>query len=198
MFGGVLGGVNRVANDTWEWDGLNWRQVAPPVVPVGRKFHAVTYDSRRERVVVYGGQSDGFGVYVDTWEYGPTTFLFSDPSACSSPLPLPAIAPVGNSRPWLGATFTISISTAPATPAVAILGTTNPNIPLDALRMTQCRLGADVALTLPFAPTVALPVPNDPALAGGAIRIQGLAVIPASNPLGVVLSNTLDATLTIR
>ncbi len=55
-------------NDTWVWDGTDWDlkdlQDAPPV----RFRHAMTYDVKRQRVVLFGG-NDEDGPLNDTWEW---------------------------------------------------------------------------------------------------------------------------------
>jgi N-acetylneuraminic acid mutarotase len=54
--------------DTWEWTGYQWVQRFPAHVPPGRSLHAMTYDSTRSRVVVFGGKS-GKTQLNDTWVY---------------------------------------------------------------------------------------------------------------------------------
>jgi hypothetical protein len=59
---------------TWLWQGDTWTraEVVPPVPQ--RVSHAVAYDHRRQRVVMFGGHS-GFGpgrtgeMFGDTWEW---------------------------------------------------------------------------------------------------------------------------------
>src|SRR5437762_9410640 len=60
-------------DDTWEWNGDRWVQVYPAHSPHGRSFHAMTYDSNRQRTVLFGGK---YGTAVtnaielnDTWVY---------------------------------------------------------------------------------------------------------------------------------
>src|SRR5262249_41716876 len=56
LFGGTSpqGGVLTPLNDTWEWDGTSWTQVASSG-PSPRQFHAMAYDSTRRRIVLFGG-----------------------------------------------------------------------------------------------------------------------------------------------
>ena len=59
-----------VAGRLWRWDGDNWSQINPAgLVPPHRQAPAVAYDSRRHRIVMFGGQRDQI-TYGDTWEYG--------------------------------------------------------------------------------------------------------------------------------
>lgn len=43
-------------HDTWEWDGTVWTQVPAASVPPYPLWHSMTYDTVRQRVVMYGGQ----------------------------------------------------------------------------------------------------------------------------------------------
>ncbi|HNT26872.1 MAG TPA: hypothetical protein PKH10_01715, partial [bacterium] len=64
-------------NETWEWSGLAWKQKAPADpefdgIPPSRKEHAMAYDTKRGRAVLFGG--DNGGKNGDTWEWnGGTT-----------------------------------------------------------------------------------------------------------------------------
>lgn len=69
LFGGLDPTAGTLANDTWEYDGSDWRQAAPPMPPTARYRCAADYDSRRQRIVVYGGY-DGQQVLTQTLEYG--------------------------------------------------------------------------------------------------------------------------------
>jgi hypothetical protein len=72
--GGDFYGTNPNAqSETWEYDGTTWTQVATPVTPPGRSRHAMTYDSTRGVVVLFGGDVEG-GHGSETWEYDGTTW----------------------------------------------------------------------------------------------------------------------------
>ena len=64
MFGG---GEAFPTNDTWEWDGNDWRSFAPATAPSPRYGPALAYDAARGRVVLFGGTDGNFGL-ADTWE----------------------------------------------------------------------------------------------------------------------------------
>jgi len=73
LFGGVskIGVIEAqfVFGDTWEWDGEAWTQVADSG-PLPRAFHAMTYDSKRLRTLLFGGVTERQGEFVnfaDTW-----------------------------------------------------------------------------------------------------------------------------------
>ncbi|MFN7974687.1 MAG: kelch repeat-containing protein [Acidobacteriota bacterium] len=68
LFGGDPG-TTYYLNDTWEFDGTRWRP--GPIAPSGliaRQGQAMTYDSNRGRVVLFGG-TEIAGTRNDTWEY---------------------------------------------------------------------------------------------------------------------------------
>ena len=67
LFGGNLlpGGL---MSDTWAYNGTTWTQRNSANVPPARQQHAMSYDSVRQRVVLFGGQSAGMP-FGDTWEW---------------------------------------------------------------------------------------------------------------------------------
>ncbi len=68
LFGGT--DANFVSlGDTWEWDGISWKQVAS-TGPSNRRHAALAYDSARHRVVEFGGADPSGPTYFDdTWEW---------------------------------------------------------------------------------------------------------------------------------
>ena len=65
LFGGSAGNLN--LNDSWEWDGEGWTQVADSG-PSARGGHAMAYDSLRRRVILFGGDN-GQSSFGDTWAW---------------------------------------------------------------------------------------------------------------------------------
>jgi hypothetical protein len=55
-------------SDTWEWDGKNWSQIKTATSPSPRRSATMSYDSVRQRTVLFGGTNNN-GL-LDTWEYG--------------------------------------------------------------------------------------------------------------------------------
>jgi hypothetical protein len=53
--------------DTWEWDGA-WHQLAPATSPGARTDHAMAFDARLQRVVLFGGLTAGGG-RNDLWQW---------------------------------------------------------------------------------------------------------------------------------
>jgi hypothetical protein len=76
LFGGTylvgFGNGDDGLADTWEWDGEDWTQVAD-TGPDPRYFHAMTYDSKRQRTLLYGGidfiNGGALKGYSDTWSW---------------------------------------------------------------------------------------------------------------------------------
>jgi hypothetical protein len=80
LYGGVNANVSpnpaehRFNQATWVYDGTSWRMAADSTAGLGaRAHHAMVYDSRRRRVVLFGGtRGEGGG---DTWEWDGTRWL---------------------------------------------------------------------------------------------------------------------------
>jgi hypothetical protein len=71
LFSGLAGNAGSYLQDTWEWDGSEWTQVAD-MGPSARYGFAMAYDVRRGRVMVFGGNP---GPLADTWEWSGTEWL---------------------------------------------------------------------------------------------------------------------------
>jgi hypothetical protein len=61
--------------DTWEWNGVHWaeRLVNPPG-GVGRRLHAMAFDTHRGVTVLFGGVDDESNNLADTWEWDGKTW----------------------------------------------------------------------------------------------------------------------------
>ncbi len=60
-------------NDTWDWDGSQWRRDWTAAAPAVRAGQATAFDSHRDRVVLFGGFNAAISpntYYGDTWELG--------------------------------------------------------------------------------------------------------------------------------
>jgi len=77
-FGGI-GSSSGWSDDTWEWDGTNWTLRQPAHKPGGRHSHAMAYDSARQRIVLFAGDSNGWW-QNDTWEWDGTNWNFCRPA----------------------------------------------------------------------------------------------------------------------
>lgn len=70
LWGGSSYGGFEPLDDTWEYDGTDWRQVTTAQRPPATYGHSMAYDPDRAVTVVYGVLPTGF----DTWEYDGTTW----------------------------------------------------------------------------------------------------------------------------
>jgi hypothetical protein len=73
LFGGQNGTTYMSSNETWVWDGANWRQMHPEVSPPERFGHAMAYDPISRKIVLFGGYGD-FGPANDTWTWDGATW----------------------------------------------------------------------------------------------------------------------------
>lgn len=77
LFGGDHPFGGNVYNRTWEYDGVDWKDVSPAASPGARTGVSMAYDIERGVVVLYGGCNAvgcsglNVGRFSDTWEYIP-------------------------------------------------------------------------------------------------------------------------------
>lgn len=57
------------SEETWFWTGTRWVQRFPVNHPAARNSHSMVYDSRRQRIVLFGGRRE-----TDTYQGDPTLF----------------------------------------------------------------------------------------------------------------------------
>ena len=66
LFGGMADG--KMQNDTWAWNGHEWKKLAD-TGPAPRAMGYMAYDSKRDRVVLFGGRLGWPNDANDTWEW---------------------------------------------------------------------------------------------------------------------------------
>ncbi|MEQ1894702.1 MAG: hypothetical protein ABL998_19340, partial [Planctomycetota bacterium] len=54
-------------DDTWEWDGSDWRALAPATTPSARAYAGAAYDRQRARTLVFGGLGGGVRADLQEW-----------------------------------------------------------------------------------------------------------------------------------
>jgi len=70
LFGG--GRFSQRLGGTWTWDGSTWTKQHPATSPPARNDASMAYHAGTGTAVLFGGvESDGTGVYNDTWTWGP-------------------------------------------------------------------------------------------------------------------------------
>jgi len=68
LFGERISSFTTSLDETLEYDGTAWSKKVTATAPSPRFWHAMAYDSNRQRVILYGGQDDE-DTFNDTWEY---------------------------------------------------------------------------------------------------------------------------------
>src|SRR5260370_3113902 len=92
VFGGSSDSGTGNLNDTWEWDGARWTQMAPATSPPAVAAGMMAYDSLRGVSVLFGG-SESTGTSSSTWEWDGVSWTQKSP-ATSPP-----------ARVWAGMAF---------------------------------------------------------------------------------------------
>ena len=87
LFGGVLGsGQNGYLGDTWQYASGVWTQVSSAAFPPRRFDHAMVYDRKRDRIVMFGGRgSSGSSLMGDTWEWDGASWTRALPAVSPTP-----------------------------------------------------------------------------------------------------------------
>lgn len=81
LFGGLSttnGNYEDALDDMWVWNGENWQQQFPAVLPPNRFGANMVYDRARKNIVLYGGAIGG-GILNDTWIWDGTSWVEQHP-----------------------------------------------------------------------------------------------------------------------
>jgi len=81
LFGGQPESLSSILDDTWEWDGENWKRLFPGESPEGRAYHGMAYDNIRGETVLFGGRNQSFVSYYDTWVWNGTDWIRRSPES---------------------------------------------------------------------------------------------------------------------
>jgi hypothetical protein len=199
--GGVGGGGTPRFNDAWEFDGQIWTARQPPSPPTASWLFGMAFDEARAELVRNGGLLAGGGnqTWVFTAATGASFGRYGN--GCTGSAGLPQVMAVAG-LPWLGQPFTLAMAPVRAsTPAVLAVGRSNivwNGVPLPlslaAAGMPGCSLQASAEFFVPLTTlagraTWNVTFPNDPALVGASIFVQGFAYDPGVNALGLVASD---------
>ena len=91
MFGGKAAlPVSAALGDTWEFDGSHWALISPTHAPAPRTGAAAVYDSKRHRIVLFGGLDSSGGALDETWEWDGNDWS----ELTGTPRPSPRTGPV--------------------------------------------------------------------------------------------------------
>jgi hypothetical protein len=81
----LFGGQNSACSptkyyrDTWEWNGVTWKDRVSTPFPSARSGAALAFDSLRERMVLMGGESASVPKLSDTWEWDGNSWVQANP-----------------------------------------------------------------------------------------------------------------------
>lgn len=208
----LFGGLGIPTNEpTWEWDGAIWRSRPTPALATAAAEAAGCFDRASERAVVVGGQSTALGPFSqETWDYGPIqpAAVLAYGTGCAGSSGLAVLRADGDSRPWIGASFALTVEPVPTNaPVLFAIGFSRSTVagvplplPLDGLGMPGCTLFASLDLSglttaVGSRATQSLTVPADPSLRGASFYCQAGVADPAANATGLVVTDALDCTI---
>jgi hypothetical protein len=79
LFGGYLesGGSS---DETWTWDGSDWRKEQPQHIPTARFYPCMGYDEARKQVILFGGYNGGVGFLGDMWIWNGSDWIQQFPA----------------------------------------------------------------------------------------------------------------------
>jgi len=81
LFGGA--GSALLQNDTWEWDGSQWKQIATTTSPSARSGHCMAYHPVTQKIMMLGGAFGGQATWFFDGANWTSTTQTSPPSAAS-------------------------------------------------------------------------------------------------------------------
>lgn len=201
MVGGRDGGPS--PGGTWEWDGLAWTPIAPSFQVYG---HAMAFDSHRGRAVLFSGRdANPYYFFVDTWEL-VSTLAGGTPFGAGCGSPALAISGIPSSPPSIGTTVLAALSNVPSPLAFVSLGLSNTTygpftlpVTLASIGMPGCDLlqsanvvGEPATSIGPGTASYSFAIPNNAALIGMHVYLQGWAWAPGTNAANIIVSNGLD------
>jgi hypothetical protein len=196
-----------IQNDSWEFDGTTWTQVAgvyggiyPP-----RADFAMAHDFVRDRIVAFGGVGATNMTFDDTWEFGAQFQPFG--MGCAGSAGTPQL--VGTALPRLGGVGSVALVNLPPSQPFGVMavGLSRSQWPLGSLPMLLtnlgmpgCRAYTSAELLVPIAAsngvaTWSFDFASIPSALGDAYHLQGIGIDPGWNPAWLTTSNA--ATLVV-
>ena len=73
LYGGMdvnTGTLRGDFEDTWEWDRKQWQQISTTNTPGTLANYGMTYDSKNQKILLFGGINQSSQVTNELWEYG--------------------------------------------------------------------------------------------------------------------------------
>ena len=86
MFGGFTLNDSKYVDETWVYDYNTdtWTNLQPSVHPNGRNYHGMVYDSKADRIVMWGGDIEG-GYKPPVWTYDYNTNTWQELGNTNAP-----------------------------------------------------------------------------------------------------------------
>lgn len=91
-------GLTHATDETWLWIRTQWVQQFPVTRPPARSEHVMVYDSRRDRIILFGGRQEATvvrqkaGYFGDTWAWKDGEWTDLAPGDAPSPRVSPGMA----------------------------------------------------------------------------------------------------------
>ena len=147
------------SNDTWDWDGAQWTRDWTAGAPAIRSGQVMSFDSRRDRVVMFGGENASTSpatLYGDTWELGTGTITPAGSPALTVTPSSMEFGSVDLGASSSGHAYVVSSGTGPLVTSMSVTGdfaiapgTDCPNTP------NPLAAGSSCFVFVTFAPTAA-------------------------------------------
>ncbi|MCA8949156.1 MAG: hypothetical protein KDE27_06625 [Planctomycetes bacterium] len=199
MFGGQ-DGTGRVS-DTWELTD-DWRQRSPAHAPEPREEGVMVFDEAVDEIVMAVGWD--LGHFTDTWHYGARPSATAIPYGTGCQGNTAALPVLAVTRPWLGNPVTATASALPSGAfAIAGFGVGRINLDLGVYGMPGCTALLQPLATVFLASsgtvaTLTFTQPAQPALVGARMQMQVYALAPGANPTGVINTNAVELTASLK
>ena len=128
LHGGVDGSLGVVYNDTWEWDGTDWKNVTAAGDP-GLSGHRMAYDATRQEMFFFGGAQIVDLLVGSDKTYGKASPWSDLGGGLAGSLGEPVLSAIG--VPQAGAMVDMNLTNAkPVATAYLVAGTSNVSLPL--------------------------------------------------------------------
>lgn len=189
--------------DTEEWTGTSWLQASPAASPSARESPAMAFNTQTQRMVLTGGTIGG----GETWTRGQFgTVGTATPFGAGCGAPALELSPAIGQPPVIGQSGGAILTNVPTVLAGMAIGWSRTQygpfslpVTLGGIGMQGCDLlQSSNVIGLTTAPigagtaAFATPIPNELALVGTTVYLQGYAYAPGVNTLEMIVSNGLE------
>jgi hypothetical protein len=198
-----LGGILLTGTqDSWQWNGTTWTNTG--LGGPGSFGHCMEWNPATGHVVAWGGVASHPN--TTTWAFGDLLLPSWAPFGVGCAGPQGPLQSYQNGAPALGRQTTVNLFPVTALGAF-VVGWSNQfdgSVPLPASLASFGAPGCDLLVSMDVLAVVApvggmirypITLPFAPALVGQRFFVQGAVVDPGANPLGLVVSRGITATI---